>query len=86
MWIFHQEGIGLDAINDAFLLEGAIYRILRRHCRGQPYYVHLLELFTEVRLEDMHCRNMWHEFFSVINKVNEWDKLIVCQSDILVFL
>lgn len=43
-----QEGIGLDAINDAFLLEGSIYRLLRRHCRGQPYYVHLLELFTEV--------------------------------------
>ncbi len=43
-----QEGIGLDAINDAFLLEGAIYRLLRRHCRGQRYYVHLLELFTEV--------------------------------------
>ncbi len=43
-----QEGIGLDAINDAFLLEGAIYRLLRRHCRGQLYYVHLLELFTEV--------------------------------------
>lgn len=43
-----QDGIGLDAINDSFLLEGSIYRLLRRHCRGQPYYIHLLELFTEV--------------------------------------
>lgn len=43
-----KDGIGLDAINDSFLLEGSIYRLLRRHCRDQPYYVHLLELFTEV--------------------------------------
>lgn len=43
-----QDGIGLDAINDSFLLEGSIYRLLRRHCRDQPYYIHLLELFTEV--------------------------------------
>uniref|UniRef100_A0A672LJ12 Farnesyl pyrophosphate synthase n=1 Tax=Sinocyclocheilus grahami TaxID=75366 RepID=A0A672LJ12_SINGR len=45
---YKKEGIGLDAINDAFLLEGVIYRLLRRHCRGQRYYIHLLELFTEV--------------------------------------
>lgn len=45
---FFKDGIGLDAINDSFLLEGSIYRLLRRHCRDQPYYIHLLELFTEV--------------------------------------
>ena len=43
-----QEGVGLEAINDSFLLEAAIYRLLRRHCREQPYYLHLLELFMEV--------------------------------------
>ncbi|KAK3551257.1 hypothetical protein QTP70_013970 [Hemibagrus guttatus] len=48
---YKKEGIGLDAINDAFLLEGSIYRLLRRHCRGQPYYVHLLELFTETSFQ-----------------------------------
>ncbi|KAG5271721.1 hypothetical protein AALO_G00183280 [Alosa alosa] len=48
---YKRDGIGLDAINDAFLLEGAIYRILRRHCRRQPYYVHLLELFTETSFQ-----------------------------------
>lgn len=47
-YFFVKDGIGLDAINDAFLMEGSIYRLLRRHCRDQPYYVHLLELFTEV--------------------------------------
>uniref|UniRef100_A0A8C0Y343 Farnesyl pyrophosphate synthase n=1 Tax=Cyprinus carpio carpio TaxID=630221 RepID=A0A8C0Y343_CYPCA len=50
-WCIELEGIGLDAINDAFLLEGAIYRLLRRHCRGQRYYVHLLELFTETSFQ-----------------------------------
>ncbi|TSR75293.1 Farnesyl pyrophosphate synthase [Bagarius yarrelli] len=48
---YKKEGIGLDAINDAFLLEGSIYRLLRRHCRGQPYYIHLLELFTETSFQ-----------------------------------
>uniref|UniRef100_A0A3B4XWG3 Farnesyl pyrophosphate synthase n=1 Tax=Seriola lalandi dorsalis TaxID=1841481 RepID=A0A3B4XWG3_SERLL len=45
---YKKDGIGLEAINDSFLLEASIYRLLRRHCRDQPYYVHLLELFTEV--------------------------------------
>ncbi|NWI45257.1 FPPS synthase, partial [Picathartes gymnocephalus] len=42
-----QEGIGLDAINDAFLLESSVYRLLRRYCGQQPYYLHLLELFLQ---------------------------------------
>ncbi|XP_032374811.1 farnesyl pyrophosphate synthase isoform X1 [Etheostoma spectabile] len=48
---YKKDGIGLDAINDSFLLEGSIYRLLRRHCRDQPYYVRLLELFTEVTFQ-----------------------------------
>ncbi|XP_063802681.1 farnesyl pyrophosphate synthase-like isoform X3 [Pseudophryne corroboree] len=44
---YKKEGIGLDAINDAFLLESCIYRLLRKHCRGQSYYLNLLELFLE---------------------------------------
>nr|XP_057940563.1 farnesyl pyrophosphate synthase isoform X2 [Doryrhamphus excisus] len=48
---YKKDGIGLDAINDAFLLEGSIYRLLRRHCRTQPYYLHLLELFTETSFQ-----------------------------------
>ncbi|NXC42660.1 FPPS synthase, partial [Penelope pileata] len=42
-----QEGIGLDAINDAFLLESSVYRMLKKYCRGRPYYLHLLELFLQ---------------------------------------
>ncbi|XP_026172301.1 farnesyl pyrophosphate synthase isoform X1 [Mastacembelus armatus] len=48
---YKKDGIGLDAINDSFLLEASIYRLLRRHCRDQPYYVHLLELFTETSFQ-----------------------------------
>lgn len=43
-----QEGIGLDAINDAFLLESSVYRVLKKYCGQQPYYLHLLELFLQV--------------------------------------
>lgn len=40
-------GIGLDAINDAFLLESSIYRLLKLYCREQPYYLDLIELFLQ---------------------------------------
>lgn len=45
-----QEGIGLDAINDAFLLESSVYRMLKKYCGERPYYLHLLELFLQVRM------------------------------------
>ncbi|XP_062279382.1 farnesyl pyrophosphate synthase [Scomber scombrus] len=48
---YKKDAIGMDAINDSFLLEGSIYRLLRRNCRNQPYYVHLLELFTETSFQ-----------------------------------
>lgn len=35
------------AINDAFLIESAIYKILKAHFRKKPYYVDLLELLHE---------------------------------------
>ncbi|XP_014744796.1 PREDICTED: farnesyl pyrophosphate synthase [Sturnus vulgaris] len=44
---YKKEGIGLDAINDAFLLESSVYRLLRKYCGQQPYYLHLLELFLQ---------------------------------------
>uniref|UniRef100_A0A3Q2TRL0 Farnesyl pyrophosphate synthase n=1 Tax=Fundulus heteroclitus TaxID=8078 RepID=A0A3Q2TRL0_FUNHE len=48
---YKRDGIGLDAINDSFLVESSIYRLLRRQCRDQPYYVHLLELFNETTFQ-----------------------------------
>lgn len=48
---YKRDGIGLDAINDSFLVEASIYRLLRRQCRDQPYYVHLLELFNETTFQ-----------------------------------
>jgi Polyprenyl synthetase len=36
------------AINDGIVLESCIYRILQKHFRRTPQYMHLLELFHEV--------------------------------------
>ncbi|KAL6032099.1 hypothetical protein STEG23_033051 [Scotinomys teguina] len=44
---YQKSSIGLDAINDALLLEACIYRLLRFYCKGQPYYLNLLELFLQ---------------------------------------
>lgn len=45
---YRQDGVGLIAINDAFMLESGIYVILKKHFRSHPAYVDLLELFHEI--------------------------------------
>ncbi|KAF3930405.1 Dimethylallyltranstransferase [Arthrobotrys entomopaga] len=49
-WYLH-EGVGMIAINDAFMLEAAIYVLLKKHFRQESYYVDLLELFHEVTFQ-----------------------------------
>ncbi|KAH9003111.1 farnesyl diphosphate synthase [Lactarius hatsudake] len=43
------EGVGLKAINDALLVEGAVFQLVREHFRNEPYYIDLLELIHETR-------------------------------------
>lgn len=40
--------VGLIAVNDAFMIEGAIYYLLKKYFRQHSCYVPLLELFHEV--------------------------------------
>lgn len=49
-WYRH-EGVGLIAINDAFMLETSIYTLLKRYFRSHPRYVELLELFHDITLK-----------------------------------
>ncbi|KAK4752347.1 hypothetical protein SAY87_021145 [Trapa incisa] len=43
--------VGLIAANDGVLLRNHIHRILKKHFRGKPYYVDLLDLFNEVEFQ-----------------------------------
>src|SRR3954470_5016113 len=45
---YRNEGVGMVAINDAFLLESSLYAVIRHWFRDHPAYVHLLELFLEI--------------------------------------
>ncbi len=45
------ENVGDIAINDSFMLEGAIYILLKKYFRQDPYYVDLLDLFHEVTFQ-----------------------------------
>ena len=45
---FRLPGVGMVAINDAFMLESSIYVLLKRHFGTAPYYAALLELFHDV--------------------------------------
>lgn len=44
---YRQEGVGMIAINDSFMLESAIYVILKKHFRSHPAYADFLEIFHE---------------------------------------
>lgn len=46
-----KEGVGNIAINDSFMLEGALYILLKKHFRNEKYYVDLLDLFHEVTFQ-----------------------------------
>nr|CAA65645.1 farnesyl pyrophosphate synthetase [Neurospora crassa] len=48
---YRQEGVGMVAINDAFMLESAIYTRLKKYFRSHPRYVDFLELFHEVTFQ-----------------------------------
>ncbi|CAM6118345.1 unnamed protein product [Calypogeia fissa] len=43
--------VGLIAVNDGIVLRNHIPQILRRHFKGLPYYVDLLDLFNEVEYQ-----------------------------------
>lgn len=48
---YRVEQVGDIAINDAFMLEAAIYVMLKKHFRSESYYVDLLELFHDVTFQ-----------------------------------
>lgn len=48
---YRQEGVGLIAINDSFLLESDIYTLLKKHFRTHPAYIDLIELFHDVTFQ-----------------------------------
>ncbi|KAH0498152.1 hypothetical protein TgHK011_005423 [Trichoderma gracile] len=48
---YRQEGVGMVAINDAFLLESGIYIILKKFFRDHPRYIDMVELFHETSFQ-----------------------------------
>lgn len=48
---YRVEGVAEIAINDSFMLEAAIYVLLKKYFKGEPYYVDLLELFHDVTFQ-----------------------------------
>nr|ODN86386.1 farnesyl diphosphate synthase [Cryptococcus depauperatus CBS 7841] len=48
---YKMPNVGNIAINDAFMLEAAIYYLLKKHFRSEKYYVDLMELFLETTFQ-----------------------------------
>ena len=44
---YKQKHVNLVAINDSFILESAVFCILKRHFGNEPYYTELLELLLQ---------------------------------------
>jgi farnesyl diphosphate synthase len=53
---YRKPDVGNIAINDSFMLEAAIYYLLKKHFRQEKYYVDLLELFHDVSVLDASSR------------------------------
>ncbi|ORZ35154.1 geranyltranstransferase [Catenaria anguillulae PL171] len=45
---YRMPGVGLEAVNDALVLEGHIFMFIKKHFRSQPYYADLVDLLHEV--------------------------------------
>ncbi|KAH8978289.1 farnesyl diphosphate synthase [Lactarius akahatsu] len=45
---YRMEGVGFMAVNDALILEGAIFQMIRKHFRKESYYVDIIDLLHEV--------------------------------------
>lgn len=45
---YRNDSVGLVAINDSFILESCVFKILKRYFGTEPYYLQLLDLFLEV--------------------------------------
>ncbi|XP_024976981.1 farnesyl pyrophosphate synthase 2 [Cynara cardunculus var. scolymus] len=48
---FRLPKVGMIAANDGIILRNHIPRILKKHFRGKPYYVDLVDLFNEVEFQ-----------------------------------
>ncbi|ORY71642.1 isoprenoid synthase domain-containing protein [Pseudomassariella vexata] len=48
---YRQNGVGMVAINDAFMLESAIYLLLKQYFKDHPAYIDMVELFHEVTFQ-----------------------------------
>ena len=55
---YRVEGVNYIAINDSFMLEGAIYFLLKKHFRQDPAYISLVEIFNEVRCMSLVAWNL----------------------------
>lgn len=48
---YRQDGVGMIAINDAFMLEMSIYILLKKFFRSHPAYIDIFELFQETTFQ-----------------------------------
>ncbi|KAJ2721943.1 Farnesyl pyrophosphate synthetase [Coemansia sp. Benny D115] len=44
---YRRKDVGILAINDSFILEACIYRLLKKYFRSEPFYIDLVELLHE---------------------------------------
>ncbi|KAI7832091.1 isoprenoid synthase domain-containing protein [Kickxella alabastrina] len=44
---YRKPEVGIVAINDSFILESCIYRLLKKYFRSEPYYIDIIELLHE---------------------------------------
>jgi len=69
---YKRNDVGVIAINDAFLIEMFVFKIIKRHFWSEPYYAQLVDLFMETtfqtecgQLADLLCTNITLQDFTL---------------------
>lgn len=50
--------VGSGAVNDAIMVEGAIYTVLKHYFKEKDYYVDLLEIMHDVTYKTIYGQNL----------------------------
>ncbi|KAF6032416.1 FDPS [Bugula neritina] len=79
---YKQDNIGMIAINDAFYLEAAIYKVLKKYFRQEKYYVDIMELFHETTLQTVIGQGL--DLLTAEEEVVDFSKFSMSRYDAIV--
>ncbi|XP_011875172.1 PREDICTED: farnesyl pyrophosphate synthase-like [Vollenhovia emeryi] len=90
---YRYNDINLAAVNDGLILESAIYYLIRKHFKGNDYYVNLLETFQDIAFKttigqclDLLSTNFGKKPNLDLFTMNRYNSIVMYKSSYYTFL